>query len=226
MGRMGIGFDKILATYFPGAEIANAEAVALNDPVLSSEHFELVFPGDQQPLANETLQALESIRRQLSSRAEMPNARIRVETFATTPDFIRASNQPGWAAASTDGVSILLQPLTTLRRKNILESTLRHELTHLAVHRLRSPQIPRWFEEGLVLYLAGEQLKNDPRFGFGGRSLEECVSRPRSEVEMEAAYALALSRVRTLAHERGEPALWDILEHPSQRDLQLLKYQR
>jgi stage II sporulation protein D len=226
MGRTGMGFDKILATYFPGARVSEAEAVALNDPVLSSEHFELVFPDEQQPLANETLQALETSRAELARRVEMPNAKIRVETFATTPDFIRASNQPGWAAASTDGVSILLQPLTTLRRKNILDPTLRHELTHLAVHRLRSPQIPRWFEEGSVLYLTVEQVKSDPQFDFGGRSLEECVSKPRSEAEMKAAYALALTRVRTLAHRRGEPALWEILEHPSQRDLHWLKDQK
>jgi hypothetical protein len=40
---------------------------------------------------------------------------------------------------------------------------------------------------------------------------------------MRAAYAAALARVRALARQRGEPALWQILERPTPDDLQALK---
>lgn len=225
MGRLGISGRKILATYFPGTDLAAAIPAAPADPVLSSEHFELDFPDNQQPWANETLQSLETARRKLESRAGGLPAKVRVETFAATADFVRASGLPGWAAAFTDGKSILLQPLGTLKRKGILTSTLRHELAHLAIHGRRFPQVPRWFEEGMVLYLTGEQLAPGSRSGPGGRSLSQSISHPRSEAEMRAAYALALKRVNQLARERGEAALWQILEKPSAKDLQWLEEQ-
>jgi len=216
MGQMGIGYEKILAHYFPGATVESLEA-SRTARALSSEHFELLFPPGQKPWAAEALQALERSRQQLGSRAEVLPARVQARTWETTEEFIRASGQPGWVAASNDGQSIQLQPLRLLKRKGILDSTLRHELTHLVVRRLRAPQVPRWFEEGLVLYLTGEQ----PQVGapLTGRSLEEAIVRPRSEAEMKAAYARALERVRELARRRGESALWQILEHPTPADL-------
>jgi hypothetical protein len=127
-------------------------------------------------------------------------------------------------AASNDGQSIQLQPLRLLKQEGILDSTLRHELAHLIVRRLRAPQVTRWFEEGLVLYLTGEQ----PQVGapLTGRSLEEAIVRPRSEAEMKAAYARALERVRELARRRGEAALWQVLQQPSAADLRWLAGQR
>jgi stage II sporulation protein D len=217
MGQMGIAYQKILAHYFPGTKVAAIED-SPPDRILSSEHFELVFPPVQQPWASETLQALETIRCQLGSRADLLPGRIRVRSSESTEEFIRVTGQPGWVAASSDGRVIELQPLRTLEQKGILHSTLRHELTHLVVRRLRARQVPRWYEEGLVLFLTGEQTGVDPDSLSTGRSLEESVSRPRSETEMKAAYARALAAVRELARRRGEPSLWQVLEHPTGED--------
>jgi hypothetical protein len=43
---------------------------------------------------------------------------------------------------------------------------------------------------------------------------------------MKAAYARALTRVRELARQRGAPALWDVLQHPSADDLRWFAGQR
>jgi stage II sporulation protein D len=221
MGQMGIGYEKILAHYFPGATVERLEASG-TARILSSEHFELIFPASQEAWVAETLQALEKSRQQLGSRAEVLPARIRVRTWETTGEFIRASGQPGWVAASNDGHSIQLQPLRLLKRKGILDSTLGHELTHLVVRRLRAPQVPRWFEEGLVLYLIGEQPGPVAGATLLGRDLEQAIIRPHSEAEMKAAYARALERVRELARRRGEAALWQVLQQPSADDLRWL----
>jgi len=226
MGRLGISSEKILTTYFPGTASVDISPVAENDPILSSEHFTLAFPDSQQPWADETLHSLEAARVELKSRAGELPSEVKVETFATTTDFVRASRLPGWAAASTDGKSILLQPLSTLKRKGILDSTLRHELAHLAIHRRRSAKVPRWYEEGLVLFLTGERIESSPPPDLGERSLEQCVSQPHNEAEMKAAYALALKRVSALAKERGQAALWNILESPSENDLEWLRDQK
>jgi len=99
-------------------------------------------------------------------------------------------------------------------------------LTHLVVHRQRAPEVPRWYEEGLVLYLAGEPVGEttytlDPR-----RGLELSLSEPRSESEMRAAYAQALDRVREFARQRGETAVWQVLKRPTSDDLRWFKSSR
>jgi stage II sporulation protein D len=233
MGRMGHSAQQILAYYFPGTKVAlldNAPA----DLIASSEHFEIVFPATQQEWAPQTLATLERAWRELSSRIAQTcfprsaaltaaiSSRVRVRTFQTTSEFVRATGQPGWSAATNDGESIALQPLGLLKRKGILEATLRHELTHLVVHRARAASVPHWYEEGLVLYLTHEQIE-PLRSQLGpGRSLEEAISHPRSESEMKAAYALALDRVRKIAEQRGEGDLWRILQQPTAQDLHRL----
>jgi stage II sporulation protein D len=218
MGHMGIPHERILTHYFPGTTVEQLPAP--NVPrILSSEHFELIFPPGQRAWAEETLAGLEAARHSLRDRAELLPAKVRARTWDTTAEFIRASGQLGWVAASNDGRTIELQPLRTLKRKGILTSTLRHELTHLVVHRLRTPEVPRWYEEGLVLYLTGEPVGVSTELRDTSRSLEESVSRPRSEAEIKAAYARALERVRDLARRRGAAALWQVLQYPSAEDV-------
>jgi stage II sporulation protein D len=222
MGRMGFSSERILATYYPGATVVPLAAKS-SDPIASSEHFELLYPESEQPWVNETLQALENSCRALGNRAEALHGKVRIETWATTEEFIRATGQPAWMAAGNDGQSIALQPLGMLRRKGILNSTLHHELTHLVVHHLRAAGVPHWFEEGLVLYLTHEQILAVHASAGAGRSLEEAVVKPRSEEEMRAAYARALQRVRDLVRQQGDSALWRILQRPTSDDLRWLK---
>ncbi len=99
---------------------------------------------------------------------------------------------------------------------------MRHELTHLVVHRSCASSVPHWYEEGLVLYLTHEKIEPLRSESSLGRNLEEAISKPRSEEEMKAAYALALERVRKIAAQQGEEALWRILHDPSAKDLHRL----
>jgi stage II sporulation protein D (peptidoglycan lytic transglycosylase) len=217
MGRAGITYDRILANYFPGTSLVSLTP-ARADPVLSSEHFRLSFPDSQQPWADRALRLLEVLRREISrSTVGLPPG-VEVRTWATTAEFVRATGQPGWVAASSDEESIELQPLRLLEQKNILEPTLRHELNHLLVRGLRGRGIPQWFEEGFVLYLSREQIPRTHGFTGGSRTLEEAIERPRSEWEMFAAYARALELVRQLRAARGEKALWQVLEKPGAGD--------
>jgi stage II sporulation protein D len=225
MARMGSSAEQILSTYFPGTEIASQPADD-PDPIASSEHFELVYPTSQEPWVKQTLDTLELWRKELGAHAEILPPRVRVETLGSTGEFIRATGQPGWMAATSDGQSIALQPLELLARKRILNQTLRHELTHLVVHRLRAEGVPRWFEEGWVLYLTGERIEAAAATLKTTRELETAISQPRSEVEMKAAYTQALERVRRLARRQGDAALWRVLEHPNADDLRWLQEQK
>jgi len=221
MGRMGQSSKQILAYYFPGTTVALLPSKP-EDLIRSSEHFEIVFPATQQEWAPHTLDTLERVRRELGSRADVIPRRVRVRTFTITAEFINATGQPGWASASNDGESIAVQPLGLLARKGILETTLRHELIHLIVHRAAASGVPHWYEEGMVLYLTHEQIEPVQSELPTGRNLEQAILNPRSEAEMKAAYAMALERVRKIARQRGEAALWKILGDPSGEELHRL----
>jgi len=227
MGRMGADPATILAAYFPGTRLERAACLQAmkptSDPVASSEHFELDYPASQESWVSRTLQGLESARRALGEHAEVLAAKIRVATFDTTTDFVHATGQPGFVAASTDGNSIALQPLRTLQQKGILESTLRHEVTHLVVHRRRDPRVPEWFEEGLVLHLTGERIAPVTSPDTTSRTLQDAVQHPESEAEMRRAYAVALRMVAEVAERRGAATVWQMLEHPSDADIVWLR---
>lgn len=193
------------------------------DPVASSEHFELFYPSSQEPWVRQTLDILEQWKKELGAHAEVLPPHVRVETWATTEGFIHATGQPGWMAASSDGQTIILQPLELLARKRILNQTLKHELTHLVVHRLRSKGVPQWFEEGLVLYLTGERIQGGASLTRTEQELEEAITQPRSDAQMKAAYAQALEWVQQWVRRQGDADLWHILQHPSSEDLRWLQ---
>lgn len=227
LAGLGIAYRQILGHYFPGTTVGRvtAEPKAASDPIASSDHFELAYPDAQSPWVSRTLSGLESWRRHLAQFARPPARRVRVETWNTTAEFIRATGEPGWVAGISDGKTIYLQPLGTLAAKGILNSTVRHELTHLTLHRLRAPGVPEWFEEGLVLYLNGEPIASGASAHVTARTLGQALARPRSAAEMHAAYARAAYLVRHLAEGRGFRALWKMFEHPNASNLKWLTRQ-
>ncbi len=213
MAKMGSSTDRILSTYFPGTEISKPPS-ADADPIASSEHFELIYYSSQEAWVKKTLDGLEQSRQELGTHAEVHPSRIRVQTFETVADFMRATGEPGWMAGVSDGQSIALQPLELLDRKEILTSTLRHELTHLVVHRVAAKGVPRWFEEGCVLYLARERVESPSRPAMATRELNDAITHPRLQSDLKPAYSQALERVRKFAAQQGEDGLWRALSHP------------
>ena len=214
MGRAGFSAEQILLAYFPGTEIATLPTNDA-DPVASSEHFELAYPASQERWVTAALETLEKWRQELGEHAEVLPPRVRVQTWDTSQEFLLATGQPGWMAGASDGESIALQPLSLLAQKRILDGTLRHELTHLAVHKLRTQGVPRWFEEGFVLYLTRETIPLPSRSREISGTLDEAIAKPRSEAGMKASYAESLERVRRLARRHSEQALWEALAHPT-----------
>jgi len=61
-----------------------------------------------------------------------------------------------WVVAITRGRTLDFQPLEVLRRRNVLASTLKHELAHIAINGLSGNCAPRWLAEGFAIYLADE----------------------------------------------------------------------
>ncbi|HEX3560153.1 MAG TPA: SpoIID/LytB domain-containing protein [Pyrinomonadaceae bacterium] len=185
---------------------------------LASEHFRVSYPARVSRREVESaLGTLEAAHADLSRRLE--NASVGgglpvVEVFIheTTGDFVGATGQPAWVAASTEGRRIELQPLEVLRRRGVVAATLRHEFVHAALEALGHGHAPRWLVEGLAIYAAGEgpQLaRNAPRQQrVPPDELERLLARPGSPQEMRALYAAAYREVSELIRREGEASVW------------------
>jgi hypothetical protein len=185
---------------------------------LSGEHFRSTYPAktDRRPIEN-MLREFESARADLLRRLEAASLRLaepgpyEVVVHATTADFITATGQGGWAAGATRGRRIELQPLDLLRRRGVLNTTLRHEMTHAVIELLGGGRAPRWMAEGLAIHVAGEaatlpRIENKSRLSRD--DLERKLMRPASATESRKLYAMAYHEIRAMIEAEGEAGVW------------------
>lgn len=232
--RAGLGFDRILMHYFPGARIVSADRISsagietdlvrvghLQSPPadsFSSDHFRLrVARGGLNRSPEGVLRTLEGSMRDIRSRLEQagipfPLRRpIEIVIHATTADFISATGLSGWSAGAARGDSIHLQPLDILRKRRIFETTLRHELAHVVIEEIGRGRAPRWLAEGLAIHFAGEAATL-PGLGAAAKlsraGIEEALKTPKPYREMRVLYARAYREVRNLILQSGESQVW------------------
>jgi hypothetical protein len=184
---------------------------------LSSEDFRISYPATIERREIERLLSfLQSNRKSLLNRVASAglNARLpSLEVFIneTTGDFVGRTGQPPWAAAATKDNRIELQPLATLQRRRILETTVRHELVHTLVDAMGGGRVPRWLAEGLAIHFAQEGpmvSRYQPRHKPTVQEIEQKLSSPQSADDMRAAYAAAYNEVRRLIRTEGETNVW------------------
>ncbi|HEV8139257.1 MAG TPA: SpoIID/LytB domain-containing protein, partial [Pyrinomonadaceae bacterium] len=180
---------------------------------ISSEHFRVTYPADiDRRDANQVLTILETARadylRRAGNASSPPVLDIRLNE--STGDFTGRTGQPWWAAAATKGNKIELQPVAILKRRGVLNTTLKHELAHVIIDLISHDRAPRWLEEGFAIYLAGEgAMYSDTRRGtLIDEELERRLEHPRSQSDMRAAYADAYLRVKEMIRNGGEASIW------------------
>ena len=104
--------------------------------------------------------------------------------------------------------------MSVLRRRGVLESTLRHEFAHCVIEALGGGRTARWLAEGLAIQVAGEggALKRSVSKVRQTRpsveELERRLESPRSADEMRSLYEAAYSEVLELIHKGGESSVW------------------
>jgi stage II sporulation protein D len=187
---------------------------------LRSENFRINYPSTiEQREVEALLNLLQSSRKSLVARvtaagvnAQFPALEIFINE--TTGDFVGRTGLPYWAAAATRGNQIELQPLATLNRRRILQTTLRHELVHTMIDVIGHGQAPRWLAEGLALHLAGEGplvSRYEPRQRMTVAEIDKQLGYSMSMItanDMRTVYAAAYAEVRRLIKSEGEAGVW------------------
>jgi tetratricopeptide (TPR) repeat protein len=120
---------------------------------LFSVHFVVKFHRSaDRAAANAVADRLEAVHRTIGTQLSyFPASRVVVVLYPRE-QFQRATVSPEWARGLFDG-RIHLAMEQQAGDRAAAEATLRHEYTHVVVHRLSGGQAPAWLSEGLALYM-------------------------------------------------------------------------
>jgi stage II sporulation protein D len=206
MGSEGYSYREILAFYYPGAPIGPATAAAKDVPWqrLAGQNITLLTTNPSQD--GTVLASAERLLRAASERTGWPApAHLDLYLYPDLDRFRNATGEPGWVAAYTTGTRVHLQPVSTLRSRGVLESTLKHELLHVLVESQAKADLPLWFREGIVEYLTGASTAAGPAQIPSDADLRQTSDASRAR----KAYQEATHMVAELAHHYGETVVLD-----------------
>jgi hypothetical protein len=162
-GRAGAGRNEILAAYFPGLLVSPTPpgAAARKAEPAVAPVIRVMLPESEREHLSATRKLAARIVHELAVRLGVSEPALVELTFHATADaYTRATGQPWWTAGRTSGSTIDLLPRAALVKRGILESTLRHEFTHVLADAPLAGR-PLWVREGLAVHLARELAPGD-----------------------------------------------------------------
>jgi stage II sporulation protein D len=202
MAREGKSYRQILAFYYPGTAVAGDAKTPAWQKLERGRMLLLTTQPDQD---SDVLRLGEFLLSSLESELGWKlQSKVQFKVYPSIDAYRDFAGQPGWIAAFTRGHTISLQPLAILKQKSILESTLRHELTHLLLESRAHAPTPLWFREGLVLYFANPNSSAiQGPVNMRDAEIEAALQHPEDRQSVERAYTAARARVAQLINGNG-----------------------
>jgi stage II sporulation protein D len=197
-GKAGHSWTQILAAYFPG--LAARREIQWRALHGASVDVEGSGAAGEEQVPETAERALREAERLTGRRIR---GRMAVRVYPSVAAFREATGEPGFVAASTRGRYIRLQPPARLIAEGRLAPVLLHEMLHAALAPAPGVKLPRWFEEGLALWL--EQPVTRPA-RLEARTGERLTA-PKDEAELRAAYENARAAVAELGARYGRAAV-------------------
>ena len=204
MARQGKTYKEILSFYYPETEVTSSEKETWQKR--SDERFDLIStdPDGDSSIFPPAKRLLREAEDNVGWRLPF---RIRLQVFSTLDNYRNTTGQPAWVAASTRGQAIRLQPLADLRKRLILDSTLRHELYHLLVETHAARNVPLWFREGLTLHLSSPAVPEASPSSLTIDQIQQVLKHGDTRENMQKAYASAQRIVAGLIQQQGKQAV-------------------
>jgi stage II sporulation protein D len=204
MAKEGQTYRQILAFYYPGTSLVKT-ATGLAWQKRNGNRFELlsVQPEQDTEVLHSAETILPTLEAQVGWRLEF---KPQLKVYPTLDVYRDATGQPGWIAAFTSGHTIRLQPLAALKKKSVLESTLRHEFAHLLIEARAHAGTPLWFREGLVLHFADTNHHFEP-IEMNEAEIEKALAHPVNRQDLERAYAAARTKVARMVEQNGRETI-------------------
>lgn len=109
----------------------------------------------------ESRRLLDIFEREYAALPDLP-PRVRVAVHPDFDSFRKSSKGTGRHAARWTGWVLHLAPLKRLEELGLLDAVVRHELTHLWIHRASRGHAPKWLAEGICVWRAGELDRPSP----------------------------------------------------------------
>ncbi len=174
----GATADEILKFYYPGLTVGVGSPSTLTTNTAAAPpattapreaptaavatDIALAMPGSEERERATLLSLIRKGRDDIvKATGAIPPARLRVTVHPSVDSFGRTTGQPWWVSGATEGSTIDLLPLTTLKQQGQLERTVRHEVAHALLDGALSKR-PMWVREGAAAYFAGPPVSRPP----------------------------------------------------------------
>jgi stage II sporulation protein D len=148
LARGGSTAEAILAAYFPGTSLGSV--------VVPEPRVEVTVPAGAEREREVAVELVKRWLKEYATRLSVPGPPFVSLVFhPSVESYLRATGQPWWTAAATQGPKVNLLPPSVLRQRGSFEQTLRHEIAHLVIaDRLRDR--PLWVREAAAMYVSNE----------------------------------------------------------------------
>jgi len=107
--------------------------------------------GDRAVIQRQVLRARDDMAQALGVA---PPPRVTVRFHTTTDDYEQATGRAWFTSGAYVDGELHLPPLATLRSRDLLDRTIRHELVHMMIDGPLASR-PAWVREGGAIYFAG-----------------------------------------------------------------------